>query len=246
MNRAARSRIVAAACAPVLAACAATQQPPQEPVPAPAPAAQVERANELLDKHAARSREVKVLVAEYVQKRTSTLTKEPLQSRGQFLFVREPACAVFRATEPRVSTVRLTATTYEVHRPARKQLERFHLDGPELAQGLFAAVGGDVARLRAEFDIAGVAADPANEARVQVRLVPKVKAVREQLQELVVTLHQKDGALGAVAYRDHSGDLVEIELRGIEVNPKEPPPATLDVPKDTTVVEHTPGKKRPV
>ncbi len=244
MNRTARSRIVAAVGAVVLAARAGAQQPPQEP--APAPAAQVARANELLDKHAARSKDVEVLVADYVQKRTSTLTKEPLQSRGQFLFVRDPACAVFRATEPRVSTTRLTATTYEVYRPARKQLERFHLDGPELAQGLFAAVGGDVGRLRADFDVAGVADDPADKLRVQVRLVPKVKLVREQLQELVVTLHQKDGALGAVAYRDKSGDLVEIDLRGIEVNPKQAPPATLDVPKDTQVVEHTPGRKRPV
>ena len=52
------------------------------------------------------------------------------------------AVVVFFASEPRPSVVRLAETVYEVHRPQRKQLERFHLDGPELARGLFAAVGG--------------------------------------------------------------------------------------------------------
>src|SRR5204862_7212732 len=103
----------------------------QEPAPAPAQP-QLDRARELLDKHAARSRDVKVLVADYVQRRTTALTKEPLQSKGRFLFVRDPAAVLFFATEPRVSTIRLTAAMYEVHRPAKKQLERFHLDRPEL------------------------------------------------------------------------------------------------------------------
>ncbi len=214
-----------------------TSEPPVDP-------AVVARADKLLAAHAEQSRGVKVLVASYVQRRTTTLSKEPLVSRGEFLFVREPACVVFRATTPRVSVVRLLATTYEVWRPQRKQLERFQLEGPELAQGLFAAIGGDVERLRRDFTVRGCDDDPTDAARTRIRLVPRAANVRERLQELIVTVRSKDGGLCAVAYRDAGGDLVEIELHDPRRNPPDAPPATLEVPKDTTIVEHAPPPKK--
>jgi hypothetical protein len=195
------------------------------------------RAENLLRAHGERSRKVAVLVADYVQRRTTELVKEPLVSTGEFLFVRDPACVLFRATTPRLSVVRLTTTTYEVHRPQKKQLERFQLDGPDLAQGLFAAVGGDVERLFGAFAVAGCSDDAVTE-RVTIRLVPKNAAVAERLRELSITLVAKDATLAAVAYRDPSGDLVEIELANLRPDPKQPPSAQLDLAKDTVVVEH--------
>ena len=62
--------------------------------------AQRTRAEELLRAHAERSRPVAVLLADYVQRRTTPLAKEPLVSSGEFQFVREPACVLFRATKP--------------------------------------------------------------------------------------------------------------------------------------------------
>lgn len=202
------------------------------------------RAEDLLRAHAERSRTVAVLLADYVQRRTTPLSKEPLVSKGEFQFVREPACVLFRATEPRVSIVRLTSATYEVHRPQKRQLERFFLDGPELAQGLFAAVGGDSERLLLAFSIAGCVAEAAPSDRVVVRLLPKDKAVAERLRELSITLRAKDATLCGVAYRDPAGDLVEIELQNLRPDPKSPPSAQLLVSKDTTVVEHA-AKKAP-
>jgi hypothetical protein len=232
--------------APALAAVAAAQDPaPKPPAPAPAPAtpAQIERAQKLLAQHGERSRNVRVLVADFVQRRTTALVNEPLVGKGRFLFVREPAAVLFAFTEPRASTVRLTASTYEVHRPHRKQLERFHLDGPELAQGLFAAVGGDVQRLEREFAIASCTDAGKDGAAAVVRLEPKDHAMRERLRELAITLDARDGGLRGVAYRDHAGDWIEIELTAIELDPKTAPAATLDVPKDTTIVEHSPRAK---
>lgn len=244
---------------------------------------QRDQAIKLLRRHAELSKSVRVLVADYVQRRTTTLSKKPLRSSGGFLFVRKPACVVFRAEKPRQSIVRLTTDLYEVFRPRRKRLERFMLDGPDLSQGLFAAVGGDADRLLREFDVAGllickVKAEE-GEAAVEVatidapmtsaiRLVPKSKAMRERLQELVVTFfvsanskhanakradsessnsnskHKAESVvtLRSVAYRDHSGDLVEIALRNVRSNPKDAPSVAFDVPKDTKVIEHRAGR----
>lgn len=213
--------------------------------PVPAAPAQVARAEALLRTHAQRCGTAKVVVADYVQRRTTALLDKPLVSSGEFLFVRDPAAVVFFAKQPRVSVVRLTEQTYEVHRPQKKQLERFHLDGPEMAQGLFAVVGGDAERLRRDFVVVACTDAPAPGTGVVVRLVARAAAVRERLQELVVTLRAEGAELAAVAYRDHAGDLVEIELRQVRLDPKDPPSAVLDVGKDTTVVEHAAKTTKP-
>ncbi|MFT4512943.1 MAG: hypothetical protein ACI89X_003375 [Planctomycetota bacterium] len=215
------------------------------------------QAIKLLRRHAEQSLPVKVLVADYVQRRTTTLSKKPLRSSGSFLFVRKPSCVVFRAEKPRQSIVRLTKELYEVFRPRRKRLERFRLDGPDLSQGLFAAVGGDADRLLKDFDVAGLlvgegqAKTPTKPSPVTsaIRLVPKSKAMRERLQELIVTFAvvakdkaKPDVTLRSVAYRDHSGDLIEIELRNVRANPKHPPSVVFDVPKGTKVIEHRAGR----
>jgi hypothetical protein len=242
MKRIAELFVAALVWGSVLAAASAQppqpQPEPQPPQTPPLERAQQERAEALLDLHAARSRGIAVLVADYVQRRTTALSKEPLESRGEFLFVRDPGVVVFRATAPRQSVTRLSATTYEVWRPQKKQLERFHLDGPELANGLFAALGGDAVALRAGFAVVACTDDPAHAERVRLRLVPKAAAVRARLQELEIVLLGKDAQLAAVAYRDASGDRIEIELNAVRIDPKDPPPAALDVPADATVVEH--------
>lgn len=230
-----------------LLAAAGAQEPVPVPVPGPEPVqdpAVLARAQALLRAHADRSRAVRVLVADYVQRRTTALLKEPLLSRGEFLFVREPACVVFRAAAPRPSVVRLTATTYEVFRPLQQQLERFHLDGPELAHGLFAAVGGDVDRLLRDFVVTACAPDGADAARVQLQFAPRSAAARERLRELILTLRVAEGALAAVAYRDPAGDLVAIEFDHMRADPPSPPSGRLEVPPGTRVVEHAARRKR--
>tara|TARA_R110002072_G_scaffold46591_10_gene129067 strand:- start:48473 stop:49354 length:882 start_codon:yes stop_codon:yes gene_type:complete len=272
-----------------VAALAQEQQAPKPAQHAQQPQPKVtseqrDEAIELLRRHAEQSKSVQVLVADYVQRRTTTLSKKPLRSSGSFLFVRKPACVVFRASKPRESIVRLTKELYEVFRPRRKRLERFTLEGPDLSRGLFAAVGGDANGLLKDFDVAGLLAGNANSQSVavgsvprrSVRLVPKSKAMRERLQELVVTFElavpvvATDQApakvretknierarssntasepatlqvtLCSVAYRDHSGDLVAIELRNARANPKDAPTAQFDVPKGTSVIEHRAGR----
>lgn len=201
-------------------------------------AKQRERAEQLLSRHAEHSKSVNVLVADYVQRRSTALSKKPLVSRGTFLFVKQPAAVVFRAQQPREAIIRLTTARYEVFRPKKKRLERFVLAGPELAQGLFAALGGDAARLLREFDVRSCL--PAGEkGAMRVDLVPKGESVKKRLRELRITFG-KEAKLQSVAYRDHSGDLVEIELTRLQLNPKQPPSVEFDVPKDTRVIEHRP------
>ncbi|MBL9079114.1 MAG: outer membrane lipoprotein carrier protein LolA [Planctomycetes bacterium] len=221
----------------------AAQTPPPSP-PAPPPAAVVAAGEALLRAHGERSRGLRVLVADYEQTRTTALAREPLRSRGRFLFVRQPACIVFHATAPRASIVRLTGSVYEVFRPQQQRLERFHLDGPELAQGLFAAVGGDTERLLAEFAVTACGPDPADPQRTRITLQPRRPAVRERVRELAVLLRQDGGALAAIAYRDPAGDLVEIELRAPVVDPDPAPSAEFEVPAGTRIVEHAAPPRR--
>lgn len=251
-----------------LTAMVVAAQPPTcvEPVPpatapaarAPAAAAERAEAERLLGLLAGRSGRSRVLVADYTQRRTTALSDRPLVSRGEFVFVREPACVLFRASAPRVSLVRLTPRRYEVYRPDRKRLERILLDGPQLAEGLFAAVGGDSARLLREFTVVGCArvapADPAGMPAVDpavatqpepgpvrlaaITLEPRDVAVRRQLRELVVTVAEADGELAGVAYRDASGDLIAIELRDVRADPEPAPSVELPLPDDVQIVEH--------
>lgn len=236
----------------VVAQQPAPPQPPGKPaeLPVPAPQAPLDpaaarAAQTLLDAQAARSRGVRVLVADYVQTRTTPLLKEPLVSRGQFLFVRDPACIVFRASEPRAAVIRLLPTTYEVFRPQKQQLERFRFDGPQLAEGLFAAVGGDVELLRKEFAVRSCGEDSARPGCTRIVLLPLRDEVRARLSELSLCLSTEDAALRAVGYRDPAGDLVEIELRNVAVDPTKPPSAEFEVPPETRVIEHAPPKPQP-
>lgn len=224
------------------------QKPGAEPVQ---PIAKADRAEaiHLLRRHGEESKNVATLVADYVQRRTTTLSKRPLLSSGAFLFVEKPAAVVFRAEKPRASTVRLTGTVYEVYRPRRKRLERFHLDGPELSRGLFAAVSGDAEQLLKDFDVAELRQQKMADGAVvkAIRLVPRAKPMRARLPELTVSLRppQKGDqgvALRAVSYRDRGGDLIEIELHRLRVNPKTAPSAEVEVPKGTRVIEH--GKRQ--
>jgi hypothetical protein len=233
------------------------QEPPpsktRPPAPVPEPASQPHAASQpddavraeadaLLRRHAERHRKGKVLVADYVQRRTTSLAKEPLVSSGRLLFVRDPACVLFRGEKPRPSVVRLTATTYEVHRPHRQQLERFHLEGPDLSTGLFAAIGGDANRLAGDYELLGCAPPVPESPLRRIRLRPRDESMRQRLSELAITVAAKDGALTAIAYRDAAGDLVEIELRAVEWDPEPAPSAELDVPRGTKVIEHRAAK----
>ena len=229
---------------------------PQEPVSELTDQQRLE-ASKLLARYAEQSKGVEVLVADYIQRRTTTLSKKPLLSSGGFLFVRDPACVVFRANKPRQSVVRLTSKLYEVFRPGRKRLERFSMGGLDLAQGLFAAVGGDAKQLLRDFDIFGFSstepktepkteskkADDGKSGSATIHLVPKSKLMRERLRELLIQLdvtaaNESEVALRSVSYRDQSGDLVEIELAKVRKNPKDPPSAAIDVPSDTRIMDH--------
>jgi hypothetical protein len=232
-------------------------------------AEQRERAILLLRCHAAQSREVAVLVADYVQRRDTALSKKPLVSSGALLFVRKPACVVFRAEKPRQSVVRLTPSTYEVYRPRRKRLERFQLPGPQLAESMFAVIGGDIDGLLADFTVSGIADAVADEqgkdkvgsdsgtvlsndtvlSNVEIRLSPKSEETAKQLRELFVVLAVRTAkapakpsvVLHSIAYRDHSGDLVAIELSKLVANPKNAPSADFEVGEGTKVIEHKAG-----
>lgn len=215
----------------------------QDPTKSPPAAEVVRAAEERLQALAATTKDTKVLVANYVQRRTTKLAKEPLVSRGEFVFVKQPGCVVFRAKEPRESVTRLRADVYEVHRPRKKQLERFRLDGPELANGLFAALGGDTAALLRDFEVRSCAAEPEQKGFVRIVLSPRTPAIAERVSELSLVIATDRDTLAAVGYRDAAGDLVEIELQDVRTDPRDPPSVEFELAPDTAVIEHA-AKKR--
>lgn len=216
------------------------QEPPaQRTQPPPADREQAGRDLEAL---AERHRGLTTFTARYVQRRTTALLAEPLLTTGELAFRRQPGCVVFRTDPPRAAVVRLDEQVYEVHRPARRRLERFRLAAPDLPRALFAALGGDAAALQADFELVAFARLPAADGttRHRIELEPRDVGVRERLSRLVLLVATDGGALHAVTYRDPAGDLVEIELVRLQADPEPRPIFALEVPQGTEIVEHAP------
>lgn len=189
----------------------------------------------------------KTLRASYVQERTSLLVTKPLVSNGRLFFQAEPSCIVFRVEKPRLVTVRLDTKVYEVHRPTRKRLERYHLPSTRLPQALFQALSPRIREIERDFRITRVTVDGKGEKRVhRIELIPRDAAARQYLDRFRVSVRTSDAALTEVRYRDPQGDLVTLRLTDIELDPKLPKGTfTIDAPSGTKTIEHRPKPKKP-
>jgi hypothetical protein len=229
----------------------AAQQPPREPAPVAPAAPAAPAAEDLAAARAAvralgaRHADLQQLECEYVQERSSALLREPLRSSGRLRWRREPPCLVFEVAGPRPARLRLDEHRYEVHRPDRRQLERFAFAGPELPRALLDAFAPDLDAIERRMKIVQVERGAGDAPQSSIRFAPTDPALQAVLTSLSLTIEPKAAELRAIAYTDAQGDSVVLRLSDIDRDPELADASfAIDAPPGTRVLDH-PARKPP-
>lgn len=247
--------LVAALC--VTAPALAQQAAPVPAIPDPADAP----ARAMLVRLQARVADVKAVAARFVQTRTSPLLDAPLVASGRLCYRRTPETLMLRIAEPRETVLRLDRKTYQVWRPADRQLEVFDLDGSGAARMFLLAFRPDVAEIEKAFRIrlgkpppapavptdpppaAGAPADQPrlpSVATVRIELEPLDPALRKRLARVVlVVTDEPKPVVREVTTLDPEDETVAFALEALEIDPELPPDAfDLRIPADARVLRH--------
>ncbi len=190
-------------------------------------------------------RKVEQMTANYVQYRSSPLTKKPLTSKGTLAFRRAPGCVVFRVTEPRVSVIRLDTAHYEVWHPDKARLERFVLPSDEMPRLLFDALAPTTTSLEKGFVVESCTAVAGVATQREITLVPTDVKTKRVAAKITITLDTQGPRLCAFGYRDPRGGDVRVELSELKLAEKADDKLfALDVPAETKVsVQQIPEPK---
>ncbi len=190
-----------------------------------------------LERLSARFRDVRTLSAKFTQTRVTALLDQPLISSGTFAYRRDPARLVFRITEPRRTEIHLDRTTYQVHRPDEKRLERIEFEDPEIAPRLLMIFDPRPDEVGKAFSFGRV---PAGAGEIGIRLEPADENLRRRLKGITLVLAEADATLKRLAYADPEGDETRLDFTDLALNPALPPATfELAVPEGTRVLRHT-------
>ena len=189
-----------------------------------------------LGKLSERFRDLKTLSCSIAQERRTALLEKPIASAGTMVYRREPGRLVFRMSAPRTTEIHMDRTTYQVHRPDEKRLERIEFENDELTGRLLMVFQPKEEEVGKAF---AVRAGASKDGRIEVRLEPQDEKVRKRLRRLVLTIRESDGALERILYEDADGDEVRFDLTDVKLNPELPAETfELKVPEGTKVFRH--------
>lgn len=177
------------------------------------------------------------MTAEYVQERTTPLTRKPLVAEGKLAFRRDPGCVVFFVREPRAAVIRLDLAHYEVWHPERARLERFVLPDDQMPRLLFDALGPTKANLERAFTVERCERVEGSETLRRLTLLPTGEDARRIASKITLTIDAKTKALRGFGYTDPRGGDVRVTLDKVELAAKADDALfRLDVPKDAQVI----------
>jgi len=180
----------------------------------------------------------------------------PLTSSGRLCYRRAPETLVLRVETPRETVLRLDAKTYQVYRPAERQLEVFDLAGGGAARMFLLAFRPDVAEIAKSFRIRlgkpPPAPPPPPEPKpdgppppppvptLRVELEPTDPVLRKRLARVVlVVTDEAKPVVRELRTVDPEDEEVCFALEAVAFDPELPPDAfDLRVPPDTRVLRH--------
>ncbi len=196
-----------------------------------------ERARAAIEKLSVELKDVKTLSAIFTQTRRTPLLDEPMRSAGRLYYRREPEKLVLEFLQPRPSKVHLDAATYEVYRPAEKQLERFELSRGNASRWFLLAFRPTMSEIEKSFRIKGGKAEA---GRVEVHLEPIGEELRKTLARVVlVVIEGEHPSLSEFSYLDKDDEEVSFRLEKPELNPEIPEGTfRLTIPSDVRVLKH--------
>ncbi len=187
------------------------------PAPASAPALSIQdEAKALLTRLAERQSSVKSMRSSYVQERKSALLKDPLVSKGTFLWRKEPGCVVFEVAEPKRARIRLDAASYQVFRPDDRQAERFEFESNDLGKALLQSLSPNAGEMEKGFSVVSFTR---TDGRAEVALEPQVEKMKAFLTAFRIVVREDDMTIEEIAYTDGQGDEVKIRIEKLERDP---------------------------
>ena len=179
------------------------------------------------------------LSADYVQRRTTLLSKKPIEARGKLYYRAKPATVALHVTQPRASVIRLTPSAYEIYRPKGDTLERFALKKQTWTGLLTQTMSAQVKTLEKHFVIVPSALKHKSSDKRTIVLKPRDTKLAQRITELEMVIDTKRYLLHRLRFTEASGDSVSFELRQHALNPKLAK-SLFEIPrkKSTRVINH--------
>lgn len=197
-------------------------------------------AKDALRKFSERFREMRSLSASFTQKRRTALLDEPITSSGKLYYRREPARLVFEVARPNKASIHFDGKTYQVYRPAEKQLEQFELEDSEMARWLFMAFHPKVEEIEKSFTIKS---GGSKDGTIDVVLEPTEEKLLKVIAKLTLTIAREgdagDALLRRITYVDPEQEEVSFELSDAHLNPELAADAfELRIPDGVRILKH--------
>ena len=193
---------------------------------------------DLLEASKARKNMV-TMSADYLQRRTTLISKKPLEARGKLYYRAKPAVVTLHVSQPRASVIRLTPSAYEVYRPKRDTLERFALKKQTWTTLLTQTMSAQIKTLEEHFVIVRSALKHKSSDKRTIVLKPREKKLAQRISELELVLDTKRYLLHRVSFTEASGDRVSFELRKHVLNLKLAKSLfAIPLKKSTQVITH--------
>ena len=158
--------------------------------------------------------------ADYVQRRTTMLSKKPLTASGTLYYRAKPATATLHVKKPRASVIRLSPKLYEVYRPKQDTLERFELKSNTWSNLLTKTMSAQVDTLEEHFVIVSSTLGKAPQKMRTIVLRPRKKKLAGKVTRLELVIDTNKYLVHRVSFDDRSGDRVSFELRNHKLNSK--------------------------
>jgi outer membrane lipoprotein-sorting protein len=169
--------------------------------------------------------QVTTLQADFVQVRHSQLLSQPLTSSGTLRFER-PGKLAWTVESPARSTFVMDGTTVGMLYPDLGVREEIDLasspEATQLVQGMMVWLNGDLAAVRADYDLTWSAGPP-----VQATLVPKGAPLSGVLSRIELVVQGEPPVIQHVTLHEPDGDRVEITLSNVQTGVTFPADAFL-------------------
>ncbi len=180
-------------------------------------------------------RATRTLTAEFEQRRTSHLLREPSTSRGRMYF-KAPDLIRWEYEAPRAMTVLLAGGAATTYRPAEKRAERVEFGRIQRRVLRFLGAGEPLEELRRYFSF--TFRDPGPVGPYVLELDPTAIQIKRRISSLVVIIDRDQFVPVGFEYTERDGDRTAYSFANIRRNePIGDEFFELRLPDDVTVVE---------
>ncbi|UCF67376.1 MAG: outer membrane lipoprotein carrier protein LolA [Acidobacteriota bacterium] len=171
----------------------------------------------ILDRIDEAQRSMNSLRAELVETRHMAMLAEPQVFKGTLLFQR-PGNIRWEYREPEIRTYVLSDGQLTGWIPSRNEIETISISRSERRIRRLVAIGEDTSSLRREFQVTlNQQADEPNSA--ELVLIPKSRRIRKRIAEIRLWIDREAGLPRRVRYTSGEGDVIELEMVQLTVNP---------------------------